>query len=536
MRSWARQRIALSVLLALTAASYSISSENTRLGFVGTGGLAFAQKFGLEYYTLEGNHPASGGTTAYSLDSAFDPPAGLKVVREVAKLNERKDGLGESNAEFKTKLKSYATAMAKYRISPWTKKPSFSWYAPDPAKLVAAESSGIRSTVKRELTSTPLREGTLWEIGNEPNLFPAITPNEYANLYAAYHQAIRSADATAKIVMGSLFVPEVAEDLKAKLKDELTEQIRAEMITAGLYNTLNSMGVFQTVVNDVYVLMTSRILALSTSDYLSQVLAALPSGVVPDYISLHIYPYDDRAPFIDANARRTQIASVVAAVQSSLASKGMAAPILITEFGNISQGKSESDVANLVTGLVGDFASTPGIEKWFYYKPTGADAQFALFSTGEPPLAHLGLDASFSPANGDFKCVQLNAVGLALYLAQHGKACADPKPDTITISPPKPDTNIASGPSLPKLDTNTASGPSLPKPDTVVAATPPKDTTKLIPAVQEPPPIPVSILAPELLRPWSQRRPWMRKHGSIETRFDLFSPPRDILGRPMGRR
>ena len=54
------------------------AAPDPRFGFVGTGGKAFAQKFAVSYYTLEGNYPVSG-TIFSSVDTANDPPVGQSV-------------------------------------------------------------------------------------------------------------------------------------------------------------------------------------------------------------------------------------------------------------------------------------------------------------------------------------------------------------------------------------------------------------------------------------------------------------------------
>lgn len=80
---------------AVSAESPSFPAGDDAFGLAGTGGKAFAARFGLRYHTLEGNYTATSGTLFHSTDPAQDPDPGFSVVREVAKLNVRNDGLGE---------------------------------------------------------------------------------------------------------------------------------------------------------------------------------------------------------------------------------------------------------------------------------------------------------------------------------------------------------------------------------------------------------------------------------------------------------
>jgi hypothetical protein len=412
-----------------SASVQAAPAVDSRFGLVGTGGAAFAAKFGFKYYTLEGNYADGKGTVFSSVDPANDPAAGFSVVREAAKLNVRTDALGQTNAQFQAKLNQYAKDLATWYITPsWARgsKPAFAWYSPNANALIQAESLQIVRTLRREKAATPAITGTVWEIGNEPNLFPAITPAEYAAIFANYLRVIKAEDPAAVVAMGSIFMPEPCEDLKAKLGEELESKMRAELQTAGYYNTLVSMGVFPNLVNDLKNTLLSRMLALPAKEYLRQVLAA--TSARPDLVTLHVYPYDDRAPFQDSAALRSVLDTTVAGINAMLASVGAVAPLWVTEFGNIEQSLAEQQVADRTRRLIGAFSATSAIAMWFHYKSTGSDDQFALFSSGPAPLTRLAVDAAFAPASGDFPCSRLNAVGKAYWKESHGGDCLDPNP------------------------------------------------------------------------------------------------------------
>ena len=413
------------------AGAFVHAAADARFGLVGTGGKAFAAKFGFRYYTLEGNYSAGNGNVFSSVDPANDPAAGFSVVREAAKLNVRTDSLGQTNAQFQARLTQYVKDLATWYVLPsWARgtKPAFAWYSPNANALAAAESLQIVQTIRREKANGI--SGTVWEIGNEPNLFPAITPAEYGAVFAAYRRVIKGEDPAAIVAMGSLFLPEPAEDLKARVGDEMDTRIRAEIAASG---APLSSGSITSIVTDVKNTLFARVLALPAREWLRQ--AVVAAGARPDIVSLHAYPYDDRAPFRDSAAERGVLDTTFSGIDAMLAALGTSAPgpsawpppLWITEFGNIQQGLAEDQVAALARRLTAAFAGHASVAQWFHYKATGSDDQFALFSSGAPPMTRLAVDPAFAPADGNFSCNKLNAVGRAYWRAGHGgEECGDP--------------------------------------------------------------------------------------------------------------
>ena len=166
----------VSALVLAPAVSASTDAQtpapaDARFGLVGTGGKAFAAKFGLRYYTLEGNYQEGKGAVFSSVDPANDPAAGFSVVREAAKLNVRTDGLGQTNAQFQAQLNRYAKDLAVWYMTPSFlrgAKPAFVWYRPDAIALVRAESLQIVETIRREKARSPAVAGTVRAAGGQP--------------------------------------------------------------------------------------------------------------------------------------------------------------------------------------------------------------------------------------------------------------------------------------------------------------------------------------------------------------------------------
>src|SRR5688572_4510353 len=90
--------------------------------------------------------------------------------------------------------------------------------------------------------------------------------------------------------MGPVFVRETGMDLLLRRREIQTESL----MQRGLGQPGQPM--FDSVDNDLWLAYSARTLNLGTVDYFAQALAALDTAVKPDVISLHVYPFDDRAP------------------------------------------------------------------------------------------------------------------------------------------------------------------------------------------------------------------------------------------------
>ncbi len=407
-----------SLLFVLLLFQIGNAEPDLRYGFVGTGGKAFAEKFRLSHYVLEGNQDTL--TTLLSSTSiANDPAPGFQVIRRVAKLTERVDGLGLSIADFQNKISAYGQALAIWFTLPLGPKPVFNWYSPPTSALIAAESLQIVQTLRREKARMPPIPGTVWEIGNEPNLFPPLLPSEYANLFSQYYRIIKAENPSATVAFGSLFTKEVAEDLRPKMEEFLSQAL----IGAGLGSP--GQARFDSVYANLRNTLFSRFLHWGTADYATQCFASLDPSIKPDILSLHFYPYDDRPPAQGKTEWKTKLASLTAELTSAQQSRGGQSRLWITEFGNIHATLDETAIISQTSNLLDIFESQAGLERWFYYKPTGADEQFQFFLGSERPLTRLAKDAAFAPTDGQFSCAALNSIGLLFFLRAVGQPCDD---------------------------------------------------------------------------------------------------------------
>ena len=64
--------------------------------------------------------------------------------------------------------------------------------------IFACESSKIAALIQSGYA------GNSWEIGNEPNWWPSISPSDYAYQFSLYHDFIEARDPTAKILNGGV--------------------------------------------------------------------------------------------------------------------------------------------------------------------------------------------------------------------------------------------------------------------------------------------------------------------------------------------
>jgi hypothetical protein len=405
----------------LAALSFGVTQANaatdTRYGLVGTGGKAFAEKLELTWYALEGNYTNTGVFS--STNPANDPTGGRKVLRKVAKLNVRADNLGQSNLQFQTALLVYANTLAVWFSNPAGAKPTFTWYDPVATSLSAAESLQIVTTITREKTLSPAVSGTVWEIGNEPNLFPAILPASYGAIFNRYSKIIKQADPTARVALGPLFVRETAMDLLPRMREILSQNLTS----SGFGNP--GQALFDSVNNNVWAAYSSRTLNLGTVEYLGQVLAALDTSVHPEIGSLHVYPFDDRLPTLTTAAVKKTLDSLADSLTTRLQKKNPAAVLWITEFGNLNEGLTEDASAAQASSLLDVFTANAKFQNWFYYKATGYDTQLLGLPGLSAPLTRLASDTAFNPADGDFACTRLNAIGRMYYQRANGTACTD---------------------------------------------------------------------------------------------------------------
>lgn len=220
------------------------------------------------------------------------------------------------------------------------------------------------------------RRGAVWEIGNEPNWFPLMRPQQYAALYARYYELIKRLDPTAQCMIGGLFMKEAIDNPR---------EITLTMIPL-------LAGPFR---EEFATFITSGLFDLNTTAWLEAFYAALPQGVKVDIGNFHLYPMRAASPAFELAHVQPQIE----ALAQSFATRG-ASETWVSEMGNIDWRRNANEVALMCTQLANYFRrNNIGIKKWFWSRSVGYDHRFDTIGK-QPVTALLGNDGATATAIG----------------------------------------------------------------------------------------------------------------------------------------
>ncbi len=240
------------------------------------------------------------------------------------------------------------------------------------------------------------RRGAVWEIGNEPNWFPLMRPEQYAALYARYYELLKRLDPTAKCMVGGLFLKEAIDNPR---------EITLTMIPF-------LVGVFR---EELATFITSGLFDTGTTAWLEAFYAALPSGVKVDLGNFHLYP-------MRAASSAFQLAEVQPHIEALAASFAAhhADETWVSEMGNIDWRRNANDVALMCTQLASYLKrNAVGINKWFWSRSIGYDHRFDTIGQ-QPASALLANDG-----------VTLTAIGQAYLSAALMEVNEDPPIDLV---------------------------------------------------------------------------------------------------------
>jgi hypothetical protein len=199
--------------------------------------------------------------------------------------------------------------------------------------------------------------GQNWEVGNEPNWFPYLTPLQYARHYVRYYDLITGLDPQARLLHGGLFVKEFVDDPGTLVAD------RFDLDVAGV---------------DLARLLNVLYHEETTAVWFSAFRAWLPPRFAVAVGNLHVYPLGASDPRHSPAA----FAAVLGASVNDMRAAG-AGEVWVTEFGNLDPRAVEDDVAMLAAGMVEALRCQPDITKWFWF----TSEPFEFF--GVPVMTHL---------------------------------------------------------------------------------------------------------------------------------------------------
>jgi hypothetical protein len=280
-------------------------------------------------------------------------------------------------------------------------------------RIFAQESEWIRKKIEEQG-----QRGAYWEIGNEPNWFPLMRPEQYAAVYTRYYHLIKSLDPTAKCMLGGLFLKEVIEnprEIVLVMIPDILSLFREELAT----------------------FITNALFETSTVAWFEAFRAALPAEINVDLGNFHLYPIQGG----EAGFELARVTPQIETLTASFAAHGISETWL-TEFGNIDWRRSENDAASLCWQLVNYLKQNAvGITRWFWSRSIGYDRRFDAI--GRRPLTALLADDGTT----------LTAIGRAYQLAATlgttdvpaFDLASAPVPQSLTLLPNYPNPFSATG-------------------------------------------------------------------------------------------
>lgn len=393
----------------------------------------------------------------------------------IGMLGARVDLYGISQGKLANFLKNYTKDLVDWYFFHVfsTQEPYLNWWAPRVADIIAEDSAQVVNCVKREMQKGIT--STIYAVGNEPNLFPSMSPQDYAQLYSGYYRIIKRVNPHANVAMGNLFPTELVapEDLDAIGSMMVTHGVNEYnkaldafiaskddwiiatvfLGTAGLampaYYLFSAYGELATkrAVRDLRDQIKYRLATQypTMRDYFKAVLNALPMNNAPDFVSYHIYAYDQVAKWDDYKLSSQVYYSVRGCMIPFYEKYGYTPWHLITEFGNIVPDLSEyqllqrtqdmTDVftnkfRNYWTWTGGPSGPTNPTYAAYFYKPFGIDDQFTNLPIN-PPFSRMVSDPNFNLApylnNGlSIPCSNLNSLGQYFHQIINSSPCRFP--------------------------------------------------------------------------------------------------------------
>lgn len=207
--------------------------------------------------------------------------------------------------------------------------------------------------------------GAVWEVGNEPNWFPLMRPEQYAAVYARYYDLIKGLDPTAKIMVGGLFLKEAInnpqEIVMTWIPPLLSEELRRE-VAAFIVNVMFDA---------------------STVEWFEAFRAALPAEAKVDVGNFHLYPMRAESKAFKVADVEPQLAALCASFKNHQTGE-----IWVTEMGNIDWRRNEAEVAAMCEQISHYLKDNQlGITKWFWSRSMGYDRRFDTI--GQQPVTAL---------------------------------------------------------------------------------------------------------------------------------------------------
>jgi hypothetical protein len=176
----------------------------------------------------------------------------------------------------------------------------------------------------------------IFEITNEPNLFPYVSPKLYASLYVTWRNYIKSKWPDALIMNGGLWI--------------------FEGLPKSVLKVMKYIGVPIT----------------STSEYMNRFLSLLKEDEIPDICNLHFYPYVGRYTTNNSIEKQAEEIRRISFNNN----------IFITEAGNINPFDMKK-TCYIMKLMFSSLLKIPEIKGIYYYKAIGEDAKMDLLDSAK---------------------------------------------------------------------------------------------------------------------------------------------------------
>ena len=214
-------------------------------------------------------------------------------------------------------------------------------------------------------------EGQYWSIGYEPNWFPMLKPEQYAEFYVKYYRLIKIFNTTARIMGPSIF---------------LTEAIEQPGEVAWLFIPEFFHGPLAGIENEFKNLIKSYFELADSKAWYSEFINHLPTDVKVDINDFHIYPMNADFQTVDWDSLKFLMDDMAMFMQNV----SLVDEVWISEFGNIDGRRSEAEVADLCRNFCQYFKSnTVGIQRWFWFLSHGHSPFYDIPFTPNPPITAL---------------------------------------------------------------------------------------------------------------------------------------------------
>jgi len=214
-------------------------------------------------------------------------------------------------------------------------------------------------------------KGGYWSVGYEPNWFPMLEPEQYAEYYTKYYRFIKGLDSDAKVLGPSIF---------------LTEAIDNPGEVVWLFIPELFQGPFAAVKQEFKNLVTSYFKMADSKNWYRKFINHLPNDVKLDVNDFHIFPMNADIQSIEWDS----IKILMDEMSIFMREVSQAEEVWVTEFGNIDGKRSENEVAEMCRNFCQYFKSnTVGIKRWFWYLSHGHSPFYDLPFTPKPPMTAL---------------------------------------------------------------------------------------------------------------------------------------------------